>query len=246
MKGRVVIVGAGPGDPELITLKGLKALKGADVIVYDRLVSPELLREARPGCELIYAGKAPGRHTLTQDEINRLLVEKALEGKTVVRLKGGDPYLYGRGEEECMYVAQHGIECVVIPGVTSAIAVPAYAGIPVTNRGLASTVAIATGMEAREKKRRAVDYAKLAEATDTLVILMGVSRLEEIVEEVRRVRGSEEPVAIIVNGTTEEQRVVVGTLGDIVEKARRARVESPAVIVVGKTVTLREKLWRLS
>ncbi len=246
MKGRVVIVGAGPGDPELITLKGLKAVKEADVIVYDRLVSPDLLREAKPGCELIYAGKAPGRHTLTQDEINRLLVEKALEGKIVVRLKGGDPYLYGRGEEECMYVAQHGVECTVIPGVTSAIAVPAYAGIPVTNRDLASTVAIATGMEAREKKRRTVNYAKLAEAADTLIILMGVSRLEEIVEEVRRVRGPEEPVAIIVNGTTEEQRVVVGTLGDIVEKARRAQVKPPAVIVVGKTVALREKLWRLS
>ncbi len=244
-RGKVWIVGAGPGDPELITVKGLRVLREADVVVYDRLVHPALLREARSGAELIYVGKAPGRHTMTQDEINRLLVEKALEGKRVVRLKGGDPYVFGRGEEECAYVLEHGVDCEVVPGVTSATAVPAYAGIPVTSRWMASSFAVVTGMEAAGKERPRVDYARIASAVDTVVVLMGVSRLEYIASRMAEARGPETPAALIEKGTLPEQRVVVSTLGGIARAAREAGVEPPAVLVVGDVVKLRDRLWRL-
>ncbi len=244
-RGKVWIVGAGPGDPELITVKGLRVLREADVIVYDRLVHPKLLEEARPGAELIYVGKAPGRHTMTQDEINRLLVEKALEGKIVVRLKGGDPYVFGRGEEECAYVLQHGVDCEVVPGVTSATAVPAYAGIPVTSRWCASSFAVVTGMEAAEKERPRVDYARIASAVDTVVVLMGVSRLNYITSRMAEARSPETPAAIIERGTLPDQRVVVSTLGRIARDAEEAGVKPPAVLVVGDVVKLRDRLWRL-
>jgi len=247
LPGVVYVVGAGPGDPELITVKGLRLLRSADVVLYDRLVSRELLREVKEGAELIYVGKAPGRHTLSQDEINRLLVEKARQGLVVVRLKGGDPYVFGRGEEECMYVRSHGIECIVVPGVTSAIAGPAYAGIPVTHRGLASSFAVATGREAEGKERRSVDYAALAKAADTLVILMGVGNLEKIVSELLDAGVDPgTPVAIVEDATLPTQRVTVAPLDRIVEEARRRGVRPPAVIVVGRVVELREKLWRLA
>jgi len=246
-KGIVYVVGAGPGDPELITVKGLKVLRSADVVLYDRLVSKDLLREVREDAELIYVGKAPGRHTMTQEEINRLLVEKARQGLVVVRLKGGDPYVFGRGEEECLYVRSHGIECIVVPGITSAIAGPAYAGIPVTHRGVASSFAVATGREAEGKEKRSVSYAALAKAADTLVILMGVGNLENIVRELLDAGvDPDTPVAIVEKATLPDQRVTVAPLSRIVEEARRRGVKPPAVIVVGRVVELREKLWKLA
>jgi len=243
--GKVYIVGAGPGDPELITVKGLRLVREADVIFYDRLIPQEVLREAKPSAKLVFVGKAPGKHTYTQDEINRMLVEEACKGKTVVRLKGGDPYVFGRGEEECMYVLEHGVPCEVVPGVTSAIAGPAYAGIPVTHRGIASSFAVVTGREALEKGRKMVNYGAIAKAVDTLVILMGVSNLENIVREILDAGvDPETPVAIVERATMPEQRVVVGNLANIVEKARKAGVKPPAVVVVGEVVRLRDKLWK--
>ena len=246
-RGKVYVVGAGPGDPELLTLKAVRLIREADVVVYDRLIPREALDYTRPGAELVYAGKAPGRHALRQEEINRLLYSKACEGKTVVRLHGGDPYVFGRGEEECLYLVERGVECSVVPGITSVIAGPAYAGIPVTSRGVASSFAAATGREAPGKERRHVYYGRLMKAVDTLVIVMGVGNLENIVREMLE-EGVDPrlPVAVVEKAATPEQRVVTGTLETIVEEARRAGVTSPAVIVFGETVRLRDKLWRLS
>jgi len=245
--GKVYIVGAGPGDPELITVKGLRLVREADVIFYDRLIPQEVLCEAKPGAKLVFVGKAPGKHAYSQDEINKMLVEEACKGKTVVRLKGGDPYVFGRGEEECMYVLERGVPCEVVPGITSAIAGLAYAGIPVTNRGLSSSFAVVTGREAPEKGRRMVYYGAIAKAVDTLVIVMGISNLENIVREILEAGvDPDTPVAIVEKATMPEQRVVTGKLADIVEKARKAGVKPPAVIVVGKVVRLRDKLWKLA
>jgi len=246
-RGRVYIVGAGPGDPELLTLKAVRAIREADVIVYDRLIPEEALGYAKPDAELIYAGKRPGRHALTQDEINRLLYEKACEGKTVTRLHGGDPYVFGRGEEECIYLRERGVECSVVPGITSVIAGPAYAGIPLTSRGVASSFAAATGREAPGKPRKAVHYGKIMKAVDTLVVVMGVGNLENIVREMLEEGVDPElPVAIVENATTPSQRVIEGSLRDIVEKAREADVKPPAVIVFGNVVKLRPRLWSLN
>ncbi|HIC99124.1 MAG TPA: uroporphyrinogen-III C-methyltransferase, partial [Pyrodictiaceae archaeon] len=207
----------------------------------------EILREAKPSAKLVFVGKAPGKHVYTQDEINKMLVEEACKGKIVVRLKGGDPYVFGRGEEECMYVLEHGVPCEVVPGITSAIAGPAYAGIPVTHRGTASSFAIVTGREALEKNKRMVYYGAIARAVDTLVIVMGVTNLENIVREILDAGvDPETPVAIVEKATMPEQRVVIGKLADIVEKARKAGVKPPAVIVVGEVVRLRDKLWKLA
>lgn len=245
--GRVYVVGAGPGDPELITVKGLRLIQQADVIVYDRLVAKELLDHAKPEAELIYAGKKPGAHAMTQEEINRLLLEKACEGKKVVRLHGGDPYVFGRGEEECIYLRGHGVECEVVPGLTSAIAGAAYAGIPVTSRGIASSFAVATGREAPNKDRKMVHYGKIMKTVDTLVVVMGVGNLENIVREMLEEGVDPDlPVAIVEKATTPEQRVVTAKLRDIVEKAREAGVQPPALIIFGRTVELRDRLWRLS
>ena len=245
--GRVYIVGAGPGDPELLTLKAVRLLKEADVVVYDRLIPREALSYAKPGAELVYAGKAPGRHALRQEEINELLYKKACEGKVVVRLHGGDPYVFGRGEEECLYLLERGVECSVVPGITSVIAGPAYAGIPVTSRGIASSFAAATGREAPGKERRHVYYGKLMKTVDTLVVVMGVGNLENIVKEMLEEGVDPQlPVAVVEKAATPEQRVVTGTLSTIVEEARKAGVAPPAVIVFGETVRLRERLWRLS
>ncbi len=243
MTGKVYVVGAGPGDPELVTLKALRLVKEADVIVYDRLIPQELLSHAKPGAELIYAGKRPGHHALTQDEINKLLLEKALEGKTVVRLHGGDPFVFGRGEEECIYLAEHGVECEVVPGITSVIAGPAAAGIPVTSRGVASSFAAATGREAPGKERRQVYYGKLMKSVDTLVIVMGVGNLENIVNEMLE-EGIDPrlPVAVIQDATLPTQRVVEAPLAEIVEASKRAGVRPPAVIVFGRVVALRHRM----
>jgi uroporphyrinogen III methyltransferase/synthase len=180
-KGCVFLVGAGPGDPGLITVKGLEVLRQAEVVVYDYLANAELLKETRPDAEFIYVGKRGGQHTLSQEEINQLLVEKAQAGKTVARLKGGDPFVFGRGGEEAMALAEAGAPFEVIPAVTSAVAAPAYAGIPVTQRGLASSFAVVTGHEDPTKAESAIDWKYLARGVDTLIFLMGVGNLPEIV-----------------------------------------------------------------
>lgn len=236
---KVYLVGAGPGDPELITVKGLQLIKNADVIIYDRLVSKDLLKHARKEAELIYVGKRAGRHSRSQEEINKLIVEKAREKKLVVRLKGGDPFVLGRGGEEALTLVEEGIPYEVVPGVTSAIAAPAVAGIPLTDRRFASSFAVVTGQKDPSKQGR-MDYGTIG--ADTVVILMGVGNLKNIVEDMLRSRSENTPVAIIEKGTTEEQRVLTSTLGEVVDVARREGVKPPAVIVVGKVVRLREKL----
>ncbi len=239
----VYLVGAGPGDPNLITVKGRDAIKKADVIVYDRLASPQLLQNARADAERIYVGKLPDRHTLTQDEINELLVEKAKAGNIVTRLKGGDPFIFGRGGEEAERLVDEGIPFEVVPGITSAIAVPAYAGIPVTHRDFNSSFSIVTGHERPEKTESSINWEKLATATETLIFLMGVSNLSFIVKQLTKFgRDEQTPIALIRWGTRIEQETLVGTLSDIVEKVEEVNFSSPAIIIVGEVVKLREKL----
>ncbi|MGH7606508.1 MAG: uroporphyrinogen-III C-methyltransferase, partial [Gemmatimonadales bacterium] len=240
--GTVYLVGAGPGDPGLITVAGLLRLKDADVIVYDRLVNEALLKETRVDAELIFVGKVAGK-SHDQEAINRLLIEKAREGKRVVRLKGGDPFVFGRGGEEAEALRAAGIPFEVVPGVTSAVAVPAYAGIPATHRGLASTFAVITGHEDPEKPESSIDWAKLATAVDTLVFLMGTKTLPDIVEKlVANGRSPGTPAAVIRWGTTPEQRTVVGTLADIAASVEEAGIAPPAITVVGEVVRLRDTL----
>jgi len=241
--GKVWLVGAGPGDPGLLTLAGAACLARAEVVLYDRLVHPRLLDLAPAGAERIYVGKQAGGHTLTQDEINALLVARACEGKRVVRLKGGDPYVFGRGGEEAVALAAAGVPFEVVPGVTSAVAAPAYAGIPVTHRGLASSVAVVTGHEDAAKEESSIDWARLATGVDTLVLLMGVANLPDIAEQlVRHGRPPETPAAVIEWGTLPRQRTVSGTLGDIARRAAEAGLRPPAVTVIGEVARLRETL----
>ena len=242
-KGKVYLIGAGPGDPGLITVKGLACIKKADVLVYDRLSSPRLLSHAKQECELIYVGKKPDRHTLRQEEINQLLVDKALEGKVVTRLKGGDPCIFGRVGEEAELLVDNGIEFEIVPGITSGIAVPAYAGIPVTHRDYNSSFAIVTGHEDPEKTESSIDWSKLATATGTIAFYMGISNLDFIVENlIRHGRSSTTPVALIRWGTRPEQWTLTGTLETIVELVKQHQFTSPAIILVGEVVNLREKL----
>ena len=239
-EGKVYLVGAGPGDPGLLTVRGLELLHRAEVIVYDKLVNPALLEEAPSATERIFVGKQAGRHCIAQAEINEVLIDYARRGHQVVRLKGGDPFVFGRGGEEAEALADAGIPFEVVPGVSSAVAVPAYAGIPLTHRKFASSFAVVTGHEAR-KAQDAVDWAKLATAVDTLVILMGLSNLPIIVSRlIAHGRSPETPAAVIRRGTTDEQEAVLGTLADIVEKS--AHLEPPALIVVGDVVSLADKL----
>ncbi len=241
--GKVWLVGAGPGDPGLITVAGLERLRQADVIVYDRLVSPRLLEHAREGAELIFMGKVAGEGIHDQSKINELLIERAREGKRVVRLKGGDPFVFGRGGEEAEALRAAAVPFEVVPGLTSATAVPAYAGIPVTHRGLASSFAVVTGHEDPGKGEPAIDWERLATAVDTLVLHMGTKTLPEVVDKlIAGGRPAETPVAVIRWGTTPEQRTVTGTLADIVQRVREAKLEPPAITVVGEVVRLRENL----
>lgn len=241
--GCVVLVGAGPGDAKLLTLRGKEWLERADVVLYDHLANPDLLKYVPRKAERIYVGRK-GRVTYQdQSQINSLLITKAREGKTVVRLKGGDPFVFGRGGEEAECVAQAGISFEVVPGVTSAVAVPAYAGIPVTHRTLASTVAFVTGHEDPEKPVSAMEWPRFASAEGTLVFLMGLKNLPHIVERlIREGKPSATPVALIQWGTYARQRTVVGTLADIVVKATAAGLTPPTVIVVGEVVRLRDRL----
>ncbi|HEY8201923.1 MAG TPA: uroporphyrinogen-III C-methyltransferase, partial [Actinomycetota bacterium] len=235
--GSVSIVGAGPGDPDLITVRGRRALEAADVVVHDRLVHPSLL----DGKRAIFVGKEAGAKTTSQEAINELLVRLAREGLRVVRLKGGDPFVFGRGAEEAEALARAGIGFEIVPAPTSAIAAPAYAGIPVTDRRCASSVAFVTGHRAAEP--RAVDWAALASAVDTIVVLMGIRRLQEITSEL--ILGGldpQRPAAAIARGTLDDQRVVTAELRDLAEAAARAGISSPAVVVVGDVVALRERI----
>ena len=237
--GVVYLVGAGPGDPELITLRGLRCLRVADVVVHDRLVAESLLDEAPAGAERIFAGKASGCHSMSQGEINALLVARAREGKTVVRLKGGDPFVFGRGGEEAEACAAAGLRWEVVPGVSSAIGVPGLAGIPVTHRGTAASFAVVAGHRAAGDGREP-DWETLG-AIDTLVVLMGVEGLPRITERlIAAGRAFDTLVAVIQEGSLPGERVVTGTLGTIVERARAAGVEPPATIVIGDVVRLRE------
>ncbi|GAX90502.1 uroporphyrinogen-III C-methyltransferase [Effusibacillus lacus] len=243
VSGKVYLVGAGPGDPGLITVKGRNAIQTADVVLYDRLCSPRLLAFAPSGAELIYSGKTPDQHTLPQEEINRLLAEYAKQGKTVVRLKGGDPSVFGRVGEEMEHLAEHGIEYEVIPGVSSAIGVPIYAGIPVTYRGVASSFAVVTGHEDPAKGTVSVDWERVAVGSDTLIFLMGVGRIASIADNlIRYGRPADTPVALTRWGTWAEQETLTGTLSDIAEKVEQANFRNPAVIVVGDVVRLRDKI----
>jgi uroporphyrin-III C-methyltransferase len=239
-KGKVILVGAGPGDPDLITIKGVKSLQRADVVVYDRLANPELLDFAPPWAEFIYVGKEPKRHRLNQDDINLLLVEKAQEGKNVVRLKGGDPFVFGRGGEECLVLYQAGIEFEVVPGISSSLAVPAYAGIPVTQRHMATSFTVVTGHTASTEDPYGADWSDLPHK-GTLVIMMGVRHLPKITEQlIKDGRSPDTPAATIHWGTTQEQVVVQGILANIAEKAQGVR--PPAITVVGDVVSLRDQI----
>ena len=239
----VYLVGAGPGDPGLMTVKGLDCLRQADVIIYDRLVDESILREAPQGAERIYVGKASSHHTLEQEMINQLLAQKAREGKVVVRLKGGDPFVLGRGGEEAKALAENGIPFEVVPGVSSAVAVPAYAGIPVTHRGIASSVTIVTGHKASEKSEASVAWDKICAVSGTLVILMGLGNLTHVVDQlVKNNKSPSTPVAVITHGTTGRQRCVTGTLKDIMGKVKSENLQPPSVVIVGDVVDLRKVL----
>lgn len=242
-QGIVYLIGAGPGDPKLITVKGLECIKKSDTIVYDRLAGERLLAFARPGAEIIYVGKSPDCHTLRQDEINQLLVEKASKGEVVSRLKGGDPFVFGRGGEEAEVLAEAGIPFEIIPGVTSAVAAPAYAGIPVTHRDFTSTLAIITGNEDPLKEDSSIDWEKISTGAGTLVFLMGMSNLPYITRRlIENGRSPQTPAALVRWGTRPEQQTLVGTLGDIGKKAASEGFSNPAVIIVGEVVSLRKKL----
>lgn len=242
-KGFVYLIGAGPGDPGLITVKGRDCIARADVILYDYLANQGLLQHARPDAELIYAGKVGGAHNREQWQINDLLVGKALEGKVVARLKGGDPFVFGRGGEECEELLKAGIPFEIVPGVTSGIAAPAYAGIPLTHRDFTTSVAFVTGHEHPEKEATAIDWEKLSLGSGTIVFFMGIKNLPQITENlVAHGRSPETPVALVRWGTRPEQEVLVGTLADIADKARKSRFKAPAITVVGEVVKLREKL----
>ncbi|MCI0346348.1 MAG: uroporphyrinogen-III C-methyltransferase, partial [Chloroflexi bacterium] len=246
MVGCVWLVGAGPGDPGLITVRGRECLEQADLVVYDRLAAPELLSWANPTAERVYVGKDPGRHTLSQGEINQLLVERARAGQQVVRLKGGDPFVFGRGGEEALALLGAGIPFEVVPGVTSAVAAPASAGIPVTHRGVASSFAVVTGHEDPSKPDSAIRWAQLAGGVDTLVFLMSVEHVGEIADNLLRAgRHADEPAAVIRWGTTTDQQTVSGTLSRIAQQIEEAGLRPPAVLVVGQVVDLHAKLdWR--
>ena len=241
--GKVYLVGAGPGDPGLITVKGKECIQKADVLIYDYLASPLLLQYANPLAELLYVGKKGGDHTLAQDKINDLIIEKARQGKTVTRLKGGDPFIFGRGGEEAEELVDAGIQFEIVPGVTSAIAAPAYAGIPLTHRDFTSTAALVTGHEDPTKNESSINWEALAKGMGTIVFLMGVKNLPSIVEKLMaHGMARTTPIALVRWGTTTRQETVSGTLETIVEAVKKANLKPPSIIVVGNVVGLRSRL----
>lgn len=238
-KGKVYIMGAGPGDLELLTLKGKRAIEEADCIVYDRLINPRILDFAKKDAEMIYLGKGNTEGGVIQDEINRTIVTKALEGKTVARVKGGDPFVFGRGGEEIQSLFDNGISFEVIPGITSSISVPAYAGIPVTHRGVARSFHVFTGHTMEDGTWH--NFEAIAKLEGTLVFLMGIKTLPIIVSDlVKNGKDPKTPVAIIEKGATADQRVTVGTLENIIEKAKERKIVPPAITIIGEVVNLRE------
>ncbi len=240
--GKVYLIGAGPGDPELITVKGLRALRSASVVLYDRLIGQELLREAPLHATLVYVGKGAGCHTMPQEQINAALVAYARQGQTVARLKGGDPFVFGRGGEEAQALVEADIPFEIVPGVTSAVAVPAYAGIPVTHRDYASSVTIVTGHEGKTASP-AINWEALAALGGTLVVLMGVKALPKFTQ--RLLKGgmdAEMPAAVIQEGTMQGQRVVSGTLSNIAERAVEAGLDAPALTIIGSVVDMQNTL----
>ena len=243
MKGTVCLAGAGPGDPGLVSSRALEWIRRADAIVYDRLVSPQLIAMARPDAELVYVGKASSQHTMRQEEINLLLVKLAKENKAVLRLKGGDPFVFGRGGEEAIVLRENGVQFEIVPGITSAIAVAAYAGIPVTHRGIATSFAVVTGHEDPEKSESQMQWDKLATAVDTLVFLMGVENLPHITSQlIANGRSADTPAAVIRWGTTPAQETLVTTLGCAVADVAERKLTPPAIFIVGEVVKLREEL----
>lgn len=242
-KGLVYLIGAGPGDPGLLTVKGKDILNQADVVIYDHLVGQEIMAWVNEKAELIYVGKTSGHHAMSQEKINDLLVAKAHEGKIVARLKGGDPFVFGRGGEEAQALREEGFDFEVIPGITSAIAVPTYAGIPVTHRDATSSFAVITGHEKPGKATSSIQWEKISTGIGTLVFLMGVENLPFIVKNLLlHGRDPQTPVALVRNGTLPDQQVVTGTLEDIVQKVQEAHLQPPAIIIVGETVALRSEL----
>ncbi len=243
MKGKVYLVGAGPGDPGLITVKGLECIKHADVLIYDYLASPVLLNYASKNTEIIYVGKKGGDHTLSQDGINSLIAEKANKGFIVTRLKGGDPFIFGRGAEEAEVLIEEGIPFEIVPGVTSAIAAPAYAGIPLTHRKFTATVAFVTGHEDPTKEESNIDWSALAKGIGTIVFLMGVKNLPKITSQlINYGMLSDTPVALVRWGTTPRQFSITGTLENINDRVKSIGLKPPAIIVVGNVVKLRKKM----
>ncbi len=238
--GKVYLTGAGPGDLDLLTVKALRLVREADIIIYDRLANAEILKEVKDGCEFLYVGKEDTKHTIPQDEINEILYKSALAHKVVVRLKGGDPFVFGRGGEEALYLVSKGIDYEVIPGISSAISVPAYAGIPVTHRGISTAFKVVTGHISDDKNSSNIQWNDL-KSDDTIVFLMGLKNIDIICKKLLSLgKPKEYPVAVISKGTSPDQKVVVGTLEDIAKKSKG--LETPALIVIGEVVTLREKL----
>ncbi|MFR4766967.1 MAG: uroporphyrinogen-III C-methyltransferase [Paraclostridium sordellii] len=242
MKGKVYLVGAGPGDYKLMTLKGMECIKKSDVIVYDRLANEKYLKEAKDNCEFIYVGKASSNHALPQDQINEVITKKALEGKIVTRLKGGDPYVFGRGGEEAEFLLDNGIEFEVVPGITSAIGGLCYAGIPITHRDYSSSFHVITG-HLKDDENDELNWNALANNEGTLVFLMGIANLKKISNNlIREGKSKETPVALISWATRYNQSVVTGSLENIYDIAIKEGVKPPTLIVVGDVVKLREKL----
>ena len=242
--GKVYLVGAGPGDPGLMTVRGRECLQSADVVVVDRLVNQALL-DCAPKAEKIHVGKAPGQHTYTQENINQLLVDLAHRSKVIVRLKGGDPFVFGRGGEEALALAEHGVPFEVVPGVTSGVAAPAAAGIPITHRTLSSSVTFVTGHPAITESGDAVDAIDLARLPvgQTLVFYMAVGRLDHITAElIAHGHDPATPAGAIERGTLPDQRTITGTLGDIAQRCTEAQLTPPAIVVIGPTVSLADKL----
>ncbi len=238
--GTVYLTGAGPGDIELLTLKAYRVICKADVIIYDRLANPDILEMAKDGCEFVYVGKEDGRHIMPQDDINEVIYQNALRHENVVRLKGGDPFVFGRGGEEAIYLRNRDIKFDIIPGITSAISAPAYAGIPVTHRGVSVSFRVVTGHESPDKKVSQIPWENY-KTDDTIIFLMGLHNLAQISSKLIEIgKAKDYPVAIISKGTTSQQQVVVGTLENIVQKAKE--IPTPALIVVGHVVELRDQL----
>jgi len=246
MTGKVFIVGAGPGDPKLITLKAVESIKSADIVLYDRLVSKKIVAMIPKRAEKMYVGRDVGDDYKHQDTTNDMMVKFAKKNKIVVRLKGGDPFIFGRGGEEAEFLRKHKVKYEIIPGITSGIGSAEYSGIPLTHREYASSVVFVTGHEDAKKSEGVVDWKRLAKAVDTIVIMMGLSRLEIISKKlISGGLSKNTPVAVIQNGTTDEHRMIKGTLANISKKVNESKIKPPSIIIVGKVVNLSDKIgWR--